>query len=171
MIPVFPPNYVVPQPGTFGLTLSERVAIINWAVFDSLPVVIEDQMVLGSRYLTSVEFEPDDSPLLYDRMTRVLDGIPPGEPVLIPESERAQMHYALDACWFSTTLSTQIVNTGGAMSHCYTRVRYLFISHLLAGYPERGMEKSCALIEQAADIGINKRFALLEVPFTGKGAK
>lgn len=162
------------QPNTYGLTATERAEILNWAVFDALPFLSRPLLPgLGDRYLASMEFEGTDHPEIYQRMKKILDAVPLGEPVTIKEDVRNQLHKALDLCWFSQRLADNFFSMSGWQRDCYLRARYIFVSHWLSRYPDYpadlALEHMTSDIERLGKLGQETRFALQDVPFTGKG--
>lgn len=160
------------KPHTYGLTATERAEILNWACFDTLRTFRPLLYGLGDRYLMSPEFEPTDLPQVYLRMKKILESVPAADPVQIPVSVREELHKSLDNCWFSQRLSDNFYSMGGYMGGCFSRARYIFVSHWLLKYatfpPEYAVDWMTQEIVDLGKLGMDKRFALQEVPFKGR---
>lgn len=153
----------ISQRPAFALTVSERAALLNWACFDVLSAALSPSLLQGDRYVNSLEFQPDDQFPIYQRMQKVLEDIPTGDPLALPIEQRKEMHVLLDESWFSEKLSEHVSRWGTPQMYCYQRARYLFISHGL----HLGPENLHKVLTQASDYGLNHRYALTGVGFDG----
>lgn len=160
-----------PRPAPYGLTAQERCAILNWACFDALEVIVPPSWRANARYVNSLEFQSEDVNDLYGRMRRILEAIPVGDPVALDEQRRDNLHKMLDDCWFSKTMSDHVSMwpNDSEQKHCYMRARYLFVSHWLAQAPMLNDGQMHVLIHRAADHGLDSRPLLGQVSFHGKG--
>lgn len=151
----------VPKPTPYYLTATERSELLNWACFDALPAVMPPGLLCSDRYVNSLEFQPDDLDELYRRMVRVLEDVPTGDPIAVPN--RLQTLRLLDESWFSDEVCELVNRWGNSQMYLYQRARYLFISHWLH-QPEDALQK---VVQQVTDYGINHRHALGGVNFDG----
>jgi hypothetical protein len=150
-----------PKPQVFSLTASERAELLNWACFDTLPSVLPTGLLCGDRYVNSPEFQPDDLDPLYRRMTRVLEDVPTGDPIALPN--RLGTLRLLDESWFSDDICEQVARWGTGQMYLYQRARYLFVSHWLH-QPQEALAK---VVQQVTDYGLNHRYALSGLNFNG----
>lgn len=149
----------------YTLTVTERAELLNWACFDTLPVVMPESLLTTPRYVNSPEFQSEDIDPMYARMRRVLEEIPAGDPVAIDHDERLGLHKLLEETWFSVKLTEHMAHLVTGQARCFLRARYLFVTHWLTYYPQ--VTRMESLIHRASDAGLNKRFTLQAIHFDG----
>lgn len=168
------------KPNTMSASMSvpikikERAELINWAVFDCLPLVLEQQP-LDLRYWHQVlDFGPAQD-LVSDHRLRdffvLLQKLPYGTPVSLTDQERSAITQLVnEGTWFHPGMVTLLRGGGGIYvpsSACFAHARYLFWTHLANGYHNQGAEWAETVVHDAYVLGA-KRPEVYGLAFNGR---